>query len=115
LVDNISEALVTGPDRGTAGGGGRRRGANLLLVLRELNHAGVDELRPRPDGTLVPAASDPGLAAVPGLLVLRIGAPIYTANARGIQGRVLVGVAQAAVAAYRARAEAGSESLPADR
>ena len=26
---------------------------------------------------------------MPGLLVLRIAAPIYTANARGIQGRVL--------------------------
>jgi sulfate permease, SulP family len=67
--------------------------ANLLLVLRELNHPDVDELRASPDGTLVPAAD--GLAATPGLLVLRIGAPLYTANVREAQ-RQIVGRVEAA-------------------
>jgi MFS superfamily sulfate permease-like transporter len=61
--------------------------ANLLLVLRELNHPDVDELRVAPDGSLVPAAD--GLAPTPGLLVLRIGAPLYTANAREAQRQIL--------------------------
>ncbi len=61
--------------------------ANLLLVLRELNHPDVDELRPAPDGSFLPAAD--GLAPTPGLLVLRIGAPLYTANAREVQRQIL--------------------------
>jgi high affinity sulfate transporter 1 len=60
--------------------------ANLLLVLRELNHPDVDELRLASDGSLVPAAD---LAPTPGLLVLRIGAPLYTANAREAQRQIL--------------------------
>lgn len=63
--------------------------ANLLLVLRELNHAGTDELRALPDGSLVPAVVVPEIPPVPGLLVLRITAPVYTANARGIQAKVI--------------------------
>lgn len=71
--------------------------ANLLLVLRELNHADVDELRPLADGgSLVPAAA--GLDPIPGMLILRIGAPIYTANARGVQGKILDRVAAASPA-----------------
>ncbi|HEV7761950.1 MAG TPA: SulP family inorganic anion transporter [Acidimicrobiales bacterium] len=131
--------------------------ANLLLVLHELNHVDVDELRPLADGSLVPASpavpadgADPAnpagpataaatapsasgpahpegvvaaaaaaseaaanvakavasssvLAAsaaawsdpMPGLLVLRVGAPLYTANVRGVATRILEHVAAA--------------------
>jgi MFS superfamily sulfate permease-like transporter len=68
-------------------------------VLHELNHAGVDELRPRAGGSggsggaLLPVASEPDLSPIPGLLVLRIGAPLYTANARGVQAKILDRVA----------------------
>ena len=65
-------------------------GATLLLVLRELNHADVYELRRGPDGSFLPATD--GLAPTPGLLVLRIGAPLYTANAREVQRRILAHV-----------------------
>lgn len=61
--------------------------ANLLLVLRELNHARVDELRPGPDGTLVPATQE--LSPIEGLLVLRVAAPLYTANARVVQRQIV--------------------------
>ena len=64
--------------------------ANLLLVLRELNHAGVDELRPMADGSMVPA--DDSLDAVPGMLILRMAAPLYTANARTVQREILARV-----------------------
>ena len=50
--------------------------ANLLLLLHELNHPDVDELRLTRDGDLAPD----GHTTVDGLLVLRIGAPLYTAN-----------------------------------
>ena len=86
--------------------------ANLLLVLRELNHPDVDELRVGPGGQLVPVATtidqDPGRAGTngngdvpgghapstlprmpPGLLVLRIGAPLYTANVREVQREIV--------------------------
>jgi sulfate permease, SulP family len=64
-----------------------------LLVLRELNHPDVDELRVAPDGTFLPAAD--GLAPTSGLLVLRIGAPLYTANLREVQRQILGRVAAA--------------------
>ena len=98
--------------------------ANLLLVLHEVNHVDVDELRPLADGSLVPApapapapeaegaegaaaapptANGSVLAAttaawsdpLPGLLVLRIGAPLYTANVRRVQATILDRVAAA--------------------
>jgi len=62
--------------------------ANLLLLLHELNHPDVDELRLTRDGDLAPD----GHTTVDGLLVLRIGAPLYTANARAAQARVLARV-----------------------
>jgi MFS superfamily sulfate permease-like transporter len=67
--------------------------ANLLIVLRELNHAGVDELRPTAEGRLVPAVAE--LDPVPGMLILRIAAPLYTANVRGVQAKILDAVAAA--------------------
>jgi high affinity sulfate transporter 1 len=137
--------------------------ANLLLVLHELNHVDIDELRPLADGSLVPVAPEvpgaaerpgdgakpagpagPAVAAatgpspsgpahpegvvaaaaaaseaaanvakavasssvlaasaaawsdpIPGLLVLRVGAPLYTANVRGAATRILAHVAAA--------------------
>ena len=57
----------------------------LLWVLRELDHAHVVEIRRRDDGSW--AAVDDETAAgsdldVPGVLVLRVTAPLYTANVR---------------------------------
>jgi MFS superfamily sulfate permease-like transporter len=62
--------------------------ANLLLVLHELNHPDVDELRLTPGGELAPGDGE----AVEGLLALRIGGPLYTANAREAQRLVLARV-----------------------
>jgi sulfate permease, SulP family len=59
--------------------------ANLLLVLHELNHPDIDELRLTPTGDLATGGGE----AVPGLLALRIGAPLYTANARQAQREVI--------------------------
>ena len=72
--------------------------ATLLLVLRELNHADVSELRLGPDGSFLPATD--ALAPTPGLLVLRVGAPLYTANAREVQRRILAHVVAAAPAPH---------------
>ncbi|HKY67599.1 MAG TPA: SulP family inorganic anion transporter [Acidimicrobiales bacterium] len=70
---------------------------NLLLLLRELNHPDVDELRPLTGapGSLVPASDDDAGPPVPGLLVLRVGAPLYTANARTVQRLIVDRVAAA--------------------
>ncbi len=63
----------------------------LGLVLRELDRTGVTELRPTLDGAdLGLAGSD--AAPVPGLLVLRFNGPLYTANVRGANRRVLAAV-----------------------
>jgi sulfate permease, SulP family len=64
---------------------------NLLIVLRELNHPDVDELRPLVggDGSLVPSSDGDAGPPVPGLLVLRVGAPLYTANVRTVQRTVI--------------------------
>lgn len=70
---------------------------NLLMVVRELDHPDVDELRPLGgvDGSLVPASDGDAGPPLPGLLVLRVGAPLYTANARTVQREVLSRVAGA--------------------
>jgi sulfate permease, SulP family len=66
--------------------------ATLVLVLHELNHPTLIELRRPPGGgPLRPAQV--GDEAVPGLLVLRIGAPLYTANARAMERGVLERIA----------------------
>jgi high affinity sulfate transporter 1 len=64
---------------------------NLLIVLRELNHPDVDELRPLAGGggSLVPTSDGDAEGPVPRLLVLRVGAPLYTANARTVQRAVV--------------------------
>src|SRR5262249_42282106 len=63
----------------------------LLLVLRELDHIGVTELQPTPDGDDLVAAG-PGTAPVPGLLGLRYHGPLYTANVHQAHRRVLAAV-----------------------
>jgi MFS superfamily sulfate permease-like transporter len=63
----------------------------LGLVLRELDRVGVTELHPTLDGDdvgIVGAATVP----IPGLLVLRFDGPLYTANVRGANRRVLAAV-----------------------
>ena len=67
--------------------------ATLGLVLHELNHPTLTELRrPSGGGPLRPAsATDEPVA---GVLALRIGAPLYTANARSMERQVLERVAQ---------------------
>ena len=63
----------------------------LLLVLVELDRVGVTELQPTPDGTDVRVAG-PDTAPVDGLLVLRLDAPLYTANVRAANRRVVAAV-----------------------
>jgi SulP family sulfate permease len=63
----------------------------LFLVLRELDRLGVTELRPTLTGDDVRLAG-PGTAGLPGLLVLRFDGPLYTANVRGANRRILAAV-----------------------
>ena len=79
-------------------------------MLRELDRAGVIELRPSDAGDLVPAGddSDDALAAVPGLLVVRFAAPLYTANVRSVNRKV---VAAVDARVERDRVTAGSTPL----
>ena len=69
----------------------------LFLVLWELEHVGVtelrpvrdelgDDLRPVPPGDLRDAADMP--ARLPGVLVLRLDGPLYTANVRAANRRI---------------------------
>ncbi|HEU0240946.1 MAG TPA: SulP family inorganic anion transporter [Micromonosporaceae bacterium] len=53
----------------------------LFLVLRELNHVDVTELRRASDTGRIRVAR-PGDPPVPGALLLRLGGPLYTANVR---------------------------------
>ncbi len=63
----------------------------LGLVLRELDRIGVTELHATLDGDdLALPGSD--TAPIPGLLVLRFDGPLYTANVRGANRRVLAAV-----------------------
>ena len=63
----------------------------LLLVLRELNRAGVTELRPTATVDDVRPV-DGDTVAIPGLLVLRLDGPLYTANVRASHRQVLAAV-----------------------
>jgi MFS superfamily sulfate permease-like transporter len=63
----------------------------LFLVLRELDRLGVTELHPTVagDDLALPTSTT---ARLPGLLVLRFDGPLYTANVRGANRRVLAAV-----------------------
>jgi SulP family sulfate permease len=65
-------------------------GLTMVLVLHELNTVPVAVLGVRPDGTVAPDG-----APVQGLLIARLGAPLYTANARTAASRVEQSVASA--------------------
>jgi high affinity sulfate transporter 1 len=60
----------------------------LFLVIWELDHMGVTELQPTADGNDVQVAGD-ATAPEPGLLMLRIDGPLYTANVRTVNRRIL--------------------------
>jgi high affinity sulfate transporter 1 len=60
----------------------------LGLVLVELDRMGITELQPTVGGADVQAAGQ-GTAPVPGLLVIRPNGPLYTANVRSVNTKVL--------------------------
>jgi high affinity sulfate transporter 1 len=64
----------------------------LFLVLRELDRAGLTELQPVAGDADLHLAGSPGTAPVPGLLVLRYDAPLYTANIRSVHRKILAAV-----------------------
>jgi SulP family sulfate permease len=63
----------------------------LGLVLHELNATGITELQPSAAGDDLLVAG-PATSPVPGLLILRINGPLYTANVRNVHRRVLAAV-----------------------
>lgn len=67
----------------------------LGLVLNALNNVGVTELQPTPglDDMLV---AGPDSMPVPGLLVVRLDGPLYTANVQGANRRLLAAIDAAA-------------------
>jgi high affinity sulfate transporter 1 len=66
-------------------------GLTIALVLHELNAVTTTELGVRPDGVVVPDGPP-----VDGLMIVRIDAPLYTANVRTAVKRVEARVADAA-------------------
>jgi MFS superfamily sulfate permease-like transporter len=63
----------------------------LLLVIVELDHVVLTELQPTVDGDDVEAAG-PGTRPEPGLLILRFDGPLYTANIRTANRKVIAAV-----------------------
>jgi MFS superfamily sulfate permease-like transporter len=63
----------------------------LGLVLHELNQVGVTELQLAPGGDDLLVAG-PTTRRVPGLLILRLEGPLYTANVRGYHRRALAAI-----------------------
>ena len=59
----------------------------LFLVLLELDHVGLTELQPTRDGDDVEVAGET-TEPVPGLLVLRVDGPLYTANVRSVNRKI---------------------------
>jgi sulfate permease, SulP family len=64
----------------------------LFLVLRELDRAKLTELQPTTGDGDLRIAGSPGTAPVPGLLVLRHDAPLYTANIRSVHRKIIAAV-----------------------
>jgi MFS superfamily sulfate permease-like transporter len=60
----------------------------LFLVIYELDRLGVTELQATPDVTDVQVVGA-GTAPIDGLLILRVDGPLYTANVRSVNRRVL--------------------------
>jgi sulfate permease, SulP family len=65
----------------------------LFLVLIELDRLGVTELEPTPGDADVEVAGT-HTSAVPGLLMLRIDGPLYTANVRAVNRKIITAVEQ---------------------
>jgi len=65
----------------------------LLLVLVELDRVGVTELQPTPGDRDVEAAGA-HTEPVPGLLILRFDGPLYTANVRSVNRKIIAAVEQ---------------------
>jgi high affinity sulfate transporter 1 len=63
----------------------------LLLVLVELDRVGLTELQPTHDGQDLQAAGA-HTEAVPGLLILRFDGPLYTANVRSANRKIITSV-----------------------
>jgi SulP family sulfate permease len=63
----------------------------LLLVLVELDRVGLTELQPTHDGQDLQAAGA-HTEPVPGLLVLRFDGPLYTANVRSANRKIIASV-----------------------
>jgi MFS superfamily sulfate permease-like transporter len=63
----------------------------LYLVLHELNRMGLTELEPTEDGSDVLVAGS-HTSRVPGLLVLRFDGPLYTANIRPVNDKIVAAV-----------------------
>ena len=65
----------------------------LFLVLVELDRVGLTELQPTVEGDDVLPAG-PSTAALPGLLVLRLDGPLYTANVRSVNQKIASTIAE---------------------
>jgi sulfate permease, SulP family len=63
----------------------------LLLVLVELDRVGLTELQPTADDADVQPADD-HTAPVSGLIILRVNGPLYTANVRSTNGKLVAAV-----------------------
>jgi len=63
----------------------------LLLVLYELNQVTVDELQLTEAGDDLRVVHET-TRSIPGLLVLRVGGPVYTANVRNVNRQILAAV-----------------------
>jgi high affinity sulfate transporter 1 len=60
----------------------------LFIVIVELDRVGITELEPTPDDAdIVPAGA--GSVPVPGLLVVRPDGPLYTANVRSVNRKLI--------------------------
>ena len=64
----------------------------LFLVLRDLDRAGLSELQPVAGDTDLRLAGSPDAVPVPGLLVLRYDAALYTANERSVNRKIVAAV-----------------------
>jgi high affinity sulfate transporter 1 len=63
----------------------------LFLVIYELDHLGITELQPTTAGDDVQIVGE-ATAPLAGLLILRYDGPLYTANVRGANRRILAAV-----------------------
>jgi SulP family sulfate permease len=76
---------------GSTGQRGSRVRGRLPLAPWLGGYVGLTELQPTPgDGDIEPAG--PGTSAVPGLLLVRLDGPLYTANVRSVNRKIVAAV-----------------------